>query len=127
MMLALSVAARQHSRCLQVAVARCRLASFATTSNSNRLLSPFGNSGSDVMTTSLVVPATTSSSSSFPKSFSTTAALRSDDHVFEWKIHRALSLVQIPMFVVPFVWTNPVTDAVFCTLLVVHSHWGKKK
>merc|ERR1712061_953427 len=26
--------------------------------------------------------------------------------------------------IVPFVWTTPVTDAIFVTLLVVHSHWG---
>ena len=60
----------------------------------------------------------------FPRPFSTSSVSRSEDHVFEWKVHRLLSIAQIPMFIVPFIWTNPVTDAIFCTLLVVHSHWG---
>merc|ERR1712076_286736 len=48
----------------------------------------------------------------------------SGDHVRLWTLERAVSVLQIPCFIVPFVWTNPMTDAVFATLLVLHSHWG---
>ena len=27
-------------------------------------------------------------------------------------------------FIVPFMWTTPATDALLCTLSVLHSHWG---
>ena len=30
----------------------------------------------------------------------------------------------MPAVIVPFLWTTPVTDAMFCTLAVLHSHWG---
>jgi len=57
--------------------------------------------------------------------FSTTLAKKSsEDHVKMWTIERAVSLAQIPICIVPFMMTNPVTDAVFCTLAVLHSHWG---
>merc|ERR1719445_741483 len=48
----------------------------------------------------------------------------SGDHVRLWSLERAVSVLQIPCFIVPFMWTNPMTDAVFATLLVLHSHWG---
>ena len=38
---------------------------------------------------------------------------------------QVVSAAQIPAFIVPFIWTTPVTDAIFVTLLVVHSHWGE--
>ena len=31
---------------------------------------------------------------------------------------------QVPAVIVPFLWTTPMTDALFCTLAVLHSHWG---
>jgi len=58
-------------------------------------------------------------------SFSTTMAKRSSgDHVKMWTAERLVSLAQIPICFVPFVMTNPFTDAVFCTLAMLHSHWG---
>ena len=38
---------------------------------------------------------------------------------------QVVAAAQIPAFIVPFIWTTPVTDAIFVTLLVVHSHWGE--
>jgi succinate dehydrogenase (ubiquinone) membrane anchor subunit len=58
-------------------------------------------------------------------SFSTTVAKRSSgDHVRMWTAERAVSLAQIPACIVPFIYTTPLTDAMFCTLAVLHSHWG---
>merc|ERR1712241_76996 len=53
----------------------------------------------------------------------TTSAQRSGDHVKLWTAERFVSLAQIPL-ILPFVWTNFVTDVAFCTLAVLHSHWG---
>ena len=57
----------------------------------------------------------------------TTAVQRSSggDHVKMWTAERAVSVAQIPALIVPFVWTTPMTDALFCTLAVLHSHWGE--
>jgi len=30
----------------------------------------------------------------------------------------------MPAVILPFLHTTPITDAVFCTLAVLHSHWG---
>ncbi|XP_023345192.1 succinate dehydrogenase [ubiquinone] cytochrome b small subunit, mitochondrial isoform X1 [Eurytemora carolleeae] len=58
-------------------------------------------------------------------SFSTTIAKRSSgDHVRMWTAERAVSLAQIPACIIPFLYTTPLTDALFCTLAVLHSHWG---
>lgn len=46
------------------------------------------------------------------------------DHVRLWTAERLVSLGQIPAFVGPIVYTTPLTDAIFCTALVLHSHWG---
>jgi len=48
----------------------------------------------------------------------------SGDHVKMWTAERAVSLAQVPACIVPFMWTTPATDALFCTLAVLHSHWG---
>uniref|UniRef100_A0A0U2V6S0 Succinate dehydrogenase [ubiquinone] cytochrome b small subunit n=1 Tax=Pseudodiaptomus poplesia TaxID=213370 RepID=A0A0U2V6S0_9MAXI len=56
--------------------------------------------------------------------FSTSHPRKSEDHVRMWSAERAVSVAQIPCFIVPFIYTNPVTDALFCTLLALHSHWG---
>lgn len=48
----------------------------------------------------------------------------SGDHAKMWTAEKVVSLIQIPALVVPFMWTTPVTDALFCTLAVLHSHWG---
>ena len=34
------------------------------------------------------------------------------------------SNLQVPAVILPFLHTTPITDAVFCTLAVLHSHWG---
>ena len=49
----------------------------------------------------------------------------SGDHTKMWSAERFVSLIQIPAVIVPFMWTTPATDALFCTLAVLHSHWGK--
>lgn len=41
-----------------------------------------------------------------------------------WTAERVVSIAQIPICIVPFMLTTPLTDAVFCTLAVLHSHWG---
>jgi hypothetical protein len=66
------------------------------------------------------------SSTLIPSQFlATTAVQRSGDHVKLWTAERFVSLAQIPALIVPFVWTNFGTDVAFCTLAVLHSHWGK--
>jgi len=48
----------------------------------------------------------------------------SGDHVRMWTAERVVSIAQIPAILIPFIHTTPVTDALFCTLAVLHSHWG---
>ena len=48
----------------------------------------------------------------------------SGDHVKMWTAERAVSLAQVPACILPFMVTTPLTDAIFCTLAVLHSHWG---
>jgi len=58
-------------------------------------------------------------------SFATTPSRQSSgDHVRMWTAERAVSIAQIPAILLPFLHTTPVTDALFCTLAVLHSHWG---
>merc|ERR1712025_466474 len=58
-------------------------------------------------------------------SFATSPQQRSSgDHVRLWTAERFVSAAQIPAIVIPFVHTTPVTDAIFCTLAILHSHWG---
>ena len=49
----------------------------------------------------------------------------SGDHVRMWTMERGVSVLQIPALIVPFIHTTFMTDAIFCTLAVLHSHWGK--
>jgi len=55
---------------------------------------------------------------------STTAVRKSGDHVKLWTAERAVSALIIPGFIGPFLYTTPATDALLCTLSVLHSHWG---
>jgi len=48
----------------------------------------------------------------------------SGDHVKMWTAERAVSIAQVPAVILPFLYTTPLTDALFCTLAVLHSHWG---
>lgn len=58
-------------------------------------------------------------------SFSTTLAKKSSgDHVKMWTAERLVSVIQIPICFVPFLHTTPLTDALFCTFAILHSHWG---
>ena len=58
-------------------------------------------------------------------SFATPSVRQSSgDHVKMWSAERFVSLAQVPACIVPFVVTTPMTDAMFCTLAVLHSHWG---
>jgi hypothetical protein len=41
-----------------------------------------------------------------------------------WTAERVVALLNFPAITVPFLYTTPLTDALFCTVLVVHFHWG---
>lgn len=56
--------------------------------------------------------------------FSTSSMKASQDHVKLWSAERAVSALLIPASILPFIYTTPATDALFCTLAVLHSHWG---
>lgn len=57
--------------------------------------------------------------------FSTSQPKKSSgDHVRMWTAERVVSLAMIPIGVGPFLVTTPLTDALFCTLAILHSHWG---
>ena len=60
----------------------------------------------------------------FSVSYSLGSSGQDLDHVPMWTVEKIVSLFQIPCFIVPFLFTNEYTDAVFCTLVVFHSHWG---
>ena len=63
-----------------------------------------------------------------PSQYLATTAIKnhgSGDHVKMWSAERLVSVAQIPGLIVPFLWTTPATDAIFCTVAVLHSHWGK--
>ena len=74
---------------------------------------------------SFVKPSSTSSL--VPTKYLATTAIQKSgtDHGKLWAAERAVSGAQIPALIVPFIWTTPMTDAIFCTLAVLHSHWGK--
>jgi len=58
-------------------------------------------------------------------SFATSSARASSgDHVKMWSAERLVSVAQVPACILPFIVTTPLTDAMFCTLAVLHSHWG---
>lgn len=58
-------------------------------------------------------------------SFATsTVRASSGDHVKMWSAERVVSVAQVPACILPFIVTTPMTDAMFCTLAVLHSHWG---
>merc|ERR1712083_976041 len=71
----------------------------------------------------IIKPAT--STTLVPSQFlATSAVARSADHGKLWSVERGVSLACVPGIIVPFLWTTPLTDAIFCTLSVLHSHWG---
>jgi len=88
--------------------------------------------GSNLLKTGIRQSTITSPTSLLPASsllpatsFSTSLAKRSSgDHVKMWTAERLVSIAQIPICIVPFMWTNPINDAIFCTLAILHSHWG---
>ena len=133
-MLSVTLAARQQSRCLQLALTRsAATSSNANSSSSNQNNNPFSSAwtrrSQQLLKPSLLNPK--SSSTLVPANHFTTSSGRAmsgagSDHVKMWTLEKVVSLIQIPAFIVPFLMTNPVTDAVFCTLLVLHSHWGEK-
>merc|ERR1719433_2035420 len=56
-------------------------------------------------------------------SFATLAVRQSSgDHVKMWSAERFVSLAQVPACILPFIVTTPLTDAMFCTLAILHSH-----
>jgi len=57
--------------------------------------------------------------------FATSQQMKSSgDHVRMWTAEKVVSAAQVPAVILPFLHTTPATDAVFCTLAVLHSHWG---
>ena len=54
----------------------------------------------------------------------TTSVLKSGDHTKLWSAEKIVSAIQIPAVIIPFMVTTPATDAIFCTMAVLHSHWG---
>ena len=40
----------------------------------------------------------------------------SSSHPKIWAAEKLVSLAMVPALIVPFVWTTPLTDAIFCTL-----------
>ena len=121
-MLSITLAARQQSRCLQSALVR--RASTFTTSQQN------GINKSLLLKHLPILSSSTSNGSIVPQTYFSTSSSRAmsgagSDHVKMWTLEKVVSFMQIPCFIVPFMLTNPVTDAIFCTLLVLHSHWGE--
>jgi len=57
-------------------------------------------------------------------SFATSPVRSSGDHVKLWTAEKVVSAAQVPAIILPFLHTTPLTDAVFCTLAVLHGHWG---
>jgi succinate dehydrogenase (ubiquinone) membrane anchor subunit len=56
--------------------------------------------------------------------FATSPQRSSSDHVRLWTAEKVVSAAMVPAFIVPFMHTTPLTDAMFCTLAILHSHWG---
>jgi hypothetical protein len=44
-----------------------------------------------------------------------------------WTAERVVAILNLPALALPFLFTTPLTDAIFCTVLVVHFHWGKSE
>jgi len=115
------------SACLQTALKRSAAAIAARNGANtkfvalqNQQLTTVASAGSSILSSKV-------NKFSAASHFSTTPARTMSgmiDHATMWKAERVVSAAQIPAFIVPFIWTTPVTDAIFCTLLVVHSHWG---
>ncbi len=64
----------------------------------------------------------------FKLRFSTSSAVGSaagSNHVKMWTAERIVAILNVPALGLPFLFTTPLTDAIFCTVLVVHFHWGK--
>jgi hypothetical protein len=51
--------------------------------------------------------------------------MSSGDHVKMWTAEKAVSILNFPAIILPFIYTTPLTDAFFCTVLVLHWHWGE--
>ena len=56
---------------------------------------------------------------------STTATKCSADHGKIWAAEKIVSLAMFPSMLLPFFYTTPWTDAYFCTIAILHAHWGK--
>ena len=51
--------------------------------------------------------------------------VRSSDHVKLWTGEKVVSVLNFPAIGIPLLYTTPLTDAIFCTVLVLHFHWGE--
>ena len=126
MMLSLSVALRQQGQCLRAAMAAQR-AAHAAPFTSLPALAPAASVAS---AKTINAPSPFRSSLVPARHFSVSGSRlggAGSDHVGMWTAERVVSALCIPGMLVPLAFTNPVTDAIFCTLLVVHSHWGEKE
>ena len=130
-MLSVTLASRQQSRCLlQMALSRASTAAGATNQQNGLNKSLLLKQQQQQQQQQQLPLLSGVSSSLVPQTYFSTCSSRAmsgagSDHVKMWTLEKVVSFMQIPCFIVPFMLTNPVTDAVFCTLLVLHSHWGK--
>jgi len=58
------------------------------------------------------------------KTFTTSPCVRSGDHSKTWSLEKGVAALAVPTSILPFIYTTPVTDAIFCTVAVLHSYWG---
>jgi len=55
--------------------------------------------------------------------FSTSPTAMSGDHSKVWSMEKGVSLALVPGIIVPFIYTTPVTDGIFCAMMTLHSFW----
>ena len=122
-MLAFSVAFRQQSRCISTALSRSTAFSSVPSAESRPK--------NGVTFKSSLIPRqhqrqflTHTQNWGQVRSLRTSPVTQSGDHVKLWTAEKVVSAVAVPGLILPFVYTTPLTDALFCTLFVMHAHWG---
>lgn len=55
--------------------------------------------------------------------FSTSPTSMSGDHSRVWSMEKGVSALLVPGIIVPFLYTTPVTDGIFCAMMTLHSYW----
>ena len=122
-MLAFSLAFRQQSRCISTALSRST-AAFSSPQSPKNGMTPVTTSFSGIIPQQQQQQLLRSQNWAQVRSLSTTPVSRSGDHVKLWTAEKIVSGVAVPGLILPFIYTTPLTDALFCTLFVMHAHWG---